>query len=87
MKRIAVVVILAGMLAACQTSEPGLEPIPGSITYGGQPTQRLQKSPVGSILPHTFTDRWGERVRETYIVQPDRSLKLVDRVYLDNPFD
>ncbi|NLS20505.1 hypothetical protein HGP16_28705 [Rhizobium sp. P40RR-XXII] len=87
MKRIAVVVILAAMLAACQTSEPGLEPIPGSITYGGQPTQRLQKSPVGSILPHTFTDQWGERVRETYIVQPDRSLKLVDRVYLDNPFD
>ena len=87
MKRIIAMGILAAMLAACQTSEDGLEPIPGSITYGGQPRQRLQKSPVGSILPHTFTDQWGERVRETYIVQPDRSLKLVDRVYIDNPFD
>ncbi len=87
MKRIVVIGVLAGMLAACQTSEEGLEPIPGSITYGGQPRQRLQKSPIGSIVPHIFTDQWGERVRETYILQPDRSLKLVDRVYLDSPFD
>ena len=87
MKGIVVVGILAGMLAACQTNEAGLEPIRGSITYGGQPRQRLQKSPIGSIVPHIFTDQWGERVRETYILQPDRSLKLVDRVYLDSPFD
>ncbi|GES53764.1 membrane protein [Rhizobium sp. NBRC 114257] len=82
-----VVGFLAGILAACQTSQEGLKPIPGSITYRGQPSQRLQKSPVGSIVPHIFTDQWGERVRETYILQPDRSLKLVDRVYLDSPFD
>ncbi|GES46448.1 membrane protein [Rhizobium dioscoreae] len=87
MKRMVVVGFLAGILAACQASQEGLKPIPGSITYGGQPSQRLQKSPVGSIVPHIFTDQWGERVRETYILQPDRSLKLVDRVYLDSPFD
>ncbi len=49
--------------------------------------RRSPQAPVGSIVPHTFTDQWGERVRETYILQPDRSLKLVDRVYLDSPFD
>lgn len=75
-------------LAACdQTAGYSLQPIPGSITYGGQPTQKLTKSPVGSILPHIFRDQWGERVKETYIIQPDRSLKLVDRVYIDSPFD
>ncbi len=90
MKTIMVVAILAAMLAGCQSGGDGgggLKPIPGSITYGGQPRQRLQKSPIGSLVPHIFTDQWGERVRETYILQPDRSLKLVDRVYLDNPFD
>ena len=76
------------MLTGCdQTTSPGLQPIPGSITYGGQPSQKLTKSPIGSLLPHTFTDQWGERVRELYILQPDRSLKLVDRVYIDSPFD
>jgi hypothetical protein len=76
------------LLAACdQTTGYSLQPIPGSITYGGQPTQKLTKSPIGSIVPHVFTDQWGERVRETYIIQPDRSLKLVDRVYIDSPFD
>ncbi len=58
---------------------PGIEPIPGSITYGGQPRTRLQKAPVGSSVPHDFRTSRGERVRETYIIQPDRSLKLVNR--------
>jgi hypothetical protein len=76
------------LLAACdQTAGPGLQPIPGSITYGGQPSQKLTKSPVGSMLQHIFRDEWGQRVRETYLIQPDRSLKLVDRVYIDSPFD
>lgn len=88
MKPYLAVLPLAFALAACdQTATSSLQPIPGSITYRGQPTQKLTKSPVGSILPHVFTDQWGERVRETYIVQPDRSLKLVDRVYIDSPFD
>ncbi|TXI11599.1 MAG: hypothetical protein E6Q76_02240 [Rhizobium sp.] len=87
MKRMAAMAMLGALLASCQSGGEALKPIPGSITYGGQPTQRLQKSPIGSIVPHIFTDQWGERVRETYILQPDRSLKLVDRVYLDSPFD
>ncbi|NEI68944.1 hypothetical protein GR212_05110 [Rhizobium lusitanum] len=85
MKRLILAVSLSAVLASCQAGGAALKPIPGSITYGGQPTQRLMKSPIGSLVPHDFTDQWGERVRETYILQPDRSLKLVDRVYLDDP--
>jgi hypothetical protein len=90
MEKIIIALAVGAILASCQGTASGagseLRPIPGSITYSGQPRQRLQKSPVGSIVPHVFTDQWGERVRETYIIQPDRSLKLVDRVYIDNPF-
>jgi hypothetical protein len=74
-------------LSGCETSSsPGLEPIPGSITYGGQPRQKLTKAPVGSTFPHFFYDEDGVRTEETYIIQPDRSLKLVDRHYVEPPF-
>lgn len=56
-----------------------IEPIPGSITYEGQPATRLKKAPVGSQFNHDFNSD-GTRYSETYVVQPDRSLKLVDRV-------
>jgi hypothetical protein len=72
------------VLSSCQGTQE-LHPIPGSITYGGQPSQRLTKSPIGSQVPHIFTDRWGRRVEETYILQPDRSLKLVERHYIEPP--
>ncbi|WP_457580584.1 hypothetical protein [Ensifer canadensis] len=71
-------------LASCTT--PDLEPIPGSITYGGQPRTKLTKSPVGSMVPHTFVSG-NSFVKETYIIQPDRSLKLVRRDYFDIPID
>jgi hypothetical protein len=73
-------------LSACQTntSDP-ISPIPGSITYGGQPRGKLVKSPVGSLLPHEFYDETGRRTEETYIVQPDHSLKLVERHYIEPP--
>lgn len=58
---------------------PGLEPIPGSITYGGQPRTKLTKAPVGSLVPHQFFDNFGHRVYETYILEPDRSLRLTSR--------
>jgi len=82
-KLVAFVCIL--LLAACsQTSEP-LQPVPGSITYGGQPRTKLELSPIGSRLRHHFTDPMGRDVFETYILQPDRSLKLVSREYLTQP--
>lgn len=66
---------LAGSSTTCASA---LEPIPGSITYGGQPISRLQKAPVGSIVAHEFF-RNGHRYRETYFIQPDRSLTLSSR--------
>ncbi|MGG7576916.1 hypothetical protein NMA58_26835 (plasmid) [Rhizobium sp. YTUHZ045] len=78
--------ILAVALTGCMTSagnysSAGLEPIPGSITYHGQPRTKLTRSPVGSSFPHTFTDQWGRQVEEIYIIQPDRSLVISQRHY------
>ena len=76
----ATVLLLSSLFAA---PAMGVEPIPGSIIYGGQPKTRLQKAPVGSLLTHEFY--WnGTRYVETYAVQADRSLKLVDRVTQSN---
>ena len=72
------------ILAGCNTvtyGGPGLEPIPGSITYSGQPRTKLTKSPVGSAFPHDFIDQYGRQVEETYIIQPDRSLIIAHRQY------
>ncbi|MEI2298159.1 hypothetical protein [Ensifer sp. MJa1] len=71
-------------LASCTT--PDLEPIPGSITYGGQPRTKLTKAPVGSIVPHRFTSG-NSFVQETYVIEPDRSLRLIRRDYYDLPID
>ncbi|OOG65827.1 hypothetical protein BLJAPNOD_02403 [Ensifer sp. M14] len=82
------------LLAGCTTGvstygySPNLEPIPGSITYGGQPRTKLTKAPVGSIVPHQFIDQYGRRVSETYVIEPDRSLRLVSRRWRpDDIFD
>jgi hypothetical protein len=88
MKPSIVLVAAAFALAGCQAygpDSPGLEPIPGSITYGGQPRSRLMKAPIGSQVPHEFRNQWGERISETYIIQPDRSLKLVERHKIPEP--
>jgi hypothetical protein len=82
----AAIIGLVGTLAlsGCNTVSyggPGLEPIPGSITYNGQPRTKLTKSPVGSAFPHNFIDQYGRQVEETYIIQPDRSLIIAHRQY------
>ncbi|RWY83218.1 hypothetical protein EHI44_23405 [Rhizobium leguminosarum] len=87
MKRcIAFGLVFAVVLTGCTTSAgsysaAGLAPIPGSITYNGQPRTKLTKSPVGSSFPHTFTDQWGRQVEEIYIIRPDRSLLIAERHY------
>lgn len=73
----AVFVAAALVLASCTAVE--LEPIPGSITYGGQPRTKLTKSPAGSTFTHTFHDERGGYWSETYQIQPDRSLKIISR--------
>ncbi len=72
---------VVGFAAAVSIAAPAaaLEPIPGSITYGGQPATRLVKAPIGSPVAHEFFSE-GTRYSETYIIQADRTLKLVDRV-------
>ena len=70
-------------LAGC-TAIPEIEPIPGSITYGGRPTTSLTKAPPGSTLRHMLKDEYGRPAEETYIIQPDRSLRLVRREQLTN---
>lgn len=82
------IVALVG-LAGCTTPPAGgyPEPIPGSITYGGQPRTKLTKSPIGSWFHHRFTDQFGRTVQETYVIQPDRSLLLTRRVVLEDIFD
>jgi len=54
-----------------------LQPIEGSITYKN-PNARLKKSPVGSQLQHEFFSG-STRYIEWYVVQEDRTLKLVSR--------
>ncbi|ARM92360.1 hypothetical protein RHEC894_PE00337 (plasmid) [Rhizobium sp. CIAT894] len=78
--------VFAVALMGCTTgsgnySSAGLAPIPGSITYNGQPRAKLTKSPAGSSFPHSFTDQWGREVEEIYIIRPDRSLLIAERHY------
>lgn len=83
MTRILVSCIAALALTACTTAQARYpEPIPGSITYGGQPRTKLTRAPVGSTFPHRFINEQGNQVIETYRVQPDRSLLLVDQVVI-----
>ncbi|ARO27766.1 hypothetical protein CO659_02415 [Rhizobium sp. S9] len=85
-RSVGLALVLAIALTGCTTSagsysSAGLAPIPGSITYQGQPRTKLTRSPVGSSFPHTFTDQWGRQVEEIYIIRPDRSLLIAERHY------
>ncbi|MCX8999755.1 hypothetical protein NOF55_21860 [Rhizobiaceae bacterium BDR2-2] len=80
MKTLVIAAALASTFAA--SSAFALEPIPGSITYNGQPATKLTASPVGSPLTHSFTDQFGRDVEETYIVTESRDLQLVSRRFL-----
>jgi hypothetical protein len=56
-----------------------LEPIPGSITYGGQPRTKLVKAPVGSTVTHQFYNDAGQEVHEVYRLDENRNLQLIGR--------
>lgn len=77
--------VLTLVTTGCTTSQ--LEPVPGSITYGGQPATRLTKAPIGSTVTNRFRDQFGQEWGERYILQPDRSLKLVSRERIEYPED
>ena len=71
--------VMALTLASCTASAASLEPVPGSITYNGQPRTKLTKSPIGSTFEHRFRDQFGDEWVERYRIQPDRSLEIVSR--------
>jgi hypothetical protein len=77
MKKIVLLCILG--LTACTSVPSDLEPIPGSLIYNGQPRTKLTKSPVGSTFSHDFRTVDGRRAHETYVIQPDRSVRLLSR--------
>jgi hypothetical protein len=72
-------IIAAALLTtiAAASAAFAVEPIPGSITYGGaQP--RLEQAPTGSNFFHTFYLN-GSEVHEIYKVNADRSVSIVSR--------
>lgn len=80
MRRVALPLLAVLFLAGCTTGGGmPLDPIPGSITYSGQPRTKLTKSPIGSTFEHQFTDNRGREVFETYRIEPNRSLSIVRR--------
>ncbi|KQS72868.1 hypothetical protein ASG39_03835 [Rhizobium sp. Leaf371] len=88
MNRLALATATAALLALTACTTPGtssgaaggsVAPIPGSITYGGQPQTKLTKSPIGSTFPHRFRAPDGREWSETYRIAPDRSLDLISR--------
>ncbi|KQY20280.1 hypothetical protein [Rhizobium sp. Root482] len=76
-----IIFAVAAMVASCTTSasHQSLEPIPGSITYGGQPRTKLMKSPIGSTFEHRFLGNNGTRWYEIYQIQPDRTVQIISR--------
>ena len=85
-QKIVASVVIAMFVASCTAvsgsfQSEGYAPIPGSITYGGQPRTKITRSPIGSSFPHTFTDQTGREVEEIYIIQPDRTLLIAQRHY------
>ncbi|MBB4289860.1 hypothetical protein GGE16_001900 [Rhizobium leguminosarum] len=75
MKHVLMAVLFAA-LSACASSGNPL-PLPGSLTYGG----KVVHSPYrpGTVVKNTFLGDFGYRVFETYVVQPDGTLKLTSQ--------
>lgn len=67
------------ILSAIAAPVHAFEPIPGSLSYPTAQRSKLTKSPIGSLLTHSFKDDFGRTIEETYRVQPDRTLKLISR--------
>ena len=74
---------IALAFALSSSAAYAIEPIPGSITYNGQPRSKLTKAPIGSTFEHLFRDSFGDRYVETYRIAPDRSLQLLSRHKID----
>ncbi|ANL47257.1 hypothetical protein AMC87_CH02586 [Rhizobium phaseoli] len=64
-------------LTACASATGSPKPLPGSLTYGG----KVVHSPYrpGTVVKNTFLGQFDYRVFETYVVQPDGTLKLTSQ--------
>ncbi|EJT05165.1 hypothetical protein [Rhizobium sp. CCGE 510] len=69
-------VVILFTLTACASAEDP-QPLSGSLTYGG----KVIHSPYrpGTVVKNTFLGQFGYRVFETYVVQPDGTLKLTSQ--------
>ncbi len=74
-----IIAAAAFTVLAGTTSAFAIQPIDGSIDASA----RLEKAPVGSIVTHQFISN-GNEYKETYRVDADRTLKLVDRAVSNN---
>lgn len=90
MKKFLVMSIAAIALTACTSTGnpefraidygPGIQPIPGSLTYGGgKPKSRFANMPAGYTFSHEFYSRFGSRVEERYRVLDDGTLDIYSR--------
>ncbi len=89
MKRLLVMAIAAIALTACSSTGnpefraidygPGIQPIPGSITYGGKTRARYANMPAGYTFSHEFYGSFGSRVEERYGVLDNGSLDIYSR--------
>ncbi|WP_274424279.1 hypothetical protein [Chelativorans sp. YIM 93263] len=77
------IIFLASALSVLAAPALALEPIPGSITYGGPSEVQLEKTPVGSVTFHNVHHR-GNHYREVYVVGPDQRFELVSRTLLSS---
>ncbi len=78
MRKTATVILIASVVFALPADAVTIDPIPGSLIYPTQPKTKLKKAPVGSLLQHEFHSN-GSDYRETYRVEPNRDLKLLER--------
>ncbi|SCB56256.1 hypothetical protein GA0061105_10184 [Rhizobium aethiopicum] len=65
------------VLTACASTAGEPQPLPGSLTYGGKTIHSPYRP--GTAVQHTFLGAFGDRVFETYVVQPDGTLKLTSQ--------
>ena len=79
MRHALIVTLGLAVLSGCTAAGAALEPVPGSITYHGQPRTKLTKSPIGSTFEHRFRDANGHEYIERYRIMPDRSLEITSR--------
>ena len=77
--------ISGAVLLALAGNAQALEPVDGSITYRN-PDVRIgfSKAPAGTTFEHHFYDNGGDHIVETYRINPDRTLQLIERIHREH---